>query len=93
MNWLSIAMTALSLVPSVVADVETIITGAKQGAAKKSLALASINAATGIADEVLTGVNKAAADGISALVSRTIDAFVAVGNTTGLFKKTEVAAV
>lgn len=85
MNWAAIATIALSLVPTVVKDVEGIIAGAKQGATKKQLALSAVQAATGIADQTLTGTDKTTADAVSSLVSQTIDATVATNNATGVF--------
>ena len=88
MNWASIAMIALGLIPTVVKDIEAIITGAKQGMTKKQLAIASIQAATGIADQTLTGSDLDAANAVSSLVSNTIDAVVTRNNATGVFTQT-----
>ena len=85
MIWATIAALAVSIVPTVVKDVEAIITEAKQGATKKALALSAVQAATGIADQTLTGSDLTAANAVSTLVSSTIDSTVAANNAKGVF--------
>jgi len=82
MNWLSLFLSALHLVPGVVAGIENIHGSAKSGADKKTLALQSLGLASGAAaaaaPQDATIIN-AATSAVGEVIDSTVDLFNAVG--------------
>lgn len=87
MNWLSLALRILSMVPTVVVSVEQIAKASNvSGTTKKQLALASLGLAAGVAQN-LSPEHQNDIDAATTLASNAIDSTVAVYNFVGKFTK------
>lgn len=86
MNWLSWIFKAVSLVPTVVAGIETIHAG-ESGATKKQLALASLGLANQVAQGVLPADQGELANSAATKLSSSIDSWVSFFNEAGVFGK------
>lgn len=79
MNWLVFALTLITQIPKVVLGVEALAMGAKQGAKKKDLAMASLGLSASVAADVLPE-HRPAIEAATTLASNAIDNFVALAN-------------
>lgn len=83
MNWITLLLRALQLVPVVVAGIEH-IHGEASGATKKQMAMDALALASGSAG-ILDPGDQAAIDAATQLTSNVIDNTVAVFNAAGIF--------
>lgn len=80
MNILAKILQIITLVPSIVAGIETIHGNSKSGADKKTLAMQSLGLAVGVADATDPN-NKATIDAVGQFAATTIDNTVALFNS------------
>lgn len=79
MVWLNYILKAVTLAPAVVKSVETVVTGAKQGATKKDLAMASLGISKAVAEQ-FAPEHQEQINAASQIVSIAIDQSVAFAN-------------
>lgn len=80
MDWMKFAALLATEVPKAVLGIEAIVTGAKQGATKKQLAMASLGLATNVATDAVPSDLQPAVSAASSFASSAIDNFVALMN-------------
>lgn len=80
MNWSKFAVFLANAVPKAVLGVEAIVSGAKQGATKKDLAMASLGLAKSVATDIVPQDLQPAVNAASDFASSAIDNFVALMN-------------
>jgi hypothetical protein len=85
MGTLAIVLQSINALPYIIAGIQAIHGDSKAGADKKTLAIEALGLATAVAGAVLPGEQGQEAQAVGALVSTTIDNFVATFKTLGLF--------
>lgn len=80
MDWMKLISFIAIEVPKAVLGVEALVTGAKQGATKKQLAMASLGLATSVASDVVPAELQPAVSAATSLASSAIDNFVYLMN-------------
>jgi hypothetical protein len=81
MNWLSLVASLLTSLPTIIKDVENVITEVKAGMTKKATVTSIINSVASVA-----GATSSQVASIAPAVSSVIDSTVSTLNASGAFK-------